>query len=480
MFEIAFVVLLFVLALGLAFVAWSIVVAASGSAKKHGHGALHWLFYAILFSLAISTLLSPRSFEATDTILLDATRHPAAKWVSRLVSLYLVVAASERLFSWLIQPRERDLDRRGKLIIAFAAYWTTNVALPALYGARPALSHEFLYPLFIGIGVLSMSPIEARKAVLVARNALLLFVLASFSAALVRTDLVLDRTYLTGLIPGMSFRFAGLAPHANSMGSLAAFALLLLWAHPLRWRSLTAAGWLLAGAALLTSQSKTAWLAFVVAALAMLFFRHGTSLKRALGQREAVPAIAIVLVVAMVIATAVSVKMMFGDGFDKVARFLQSRQGGDLLTLTGRFDIWQVAIEEWRRNPIFGYGPMLWDLQYKISIGILYAAHAHNQFFNVLAMAGTVGAAGFISYFVMIAAAVVRTAAPSAGLSAALFLVIALRSVTEVPLSILRYGPEQLVHFLLLVVVVANWHEIEIRPRPLSTVPAQPVANTTS
>lgn len=457
MFEIAFIVLLFLFAAVLPIMAWGVVFAASGTARKHGHGALHWMFYAILFSLAISTFLSPRSFEATDIVLLDATRHPAAKWISRLVSLYLVVAASERLFSWMIQLSDRGTDRRGTLMITFAAYWTTNVALPALFGARPALSHEFLYPLFIGIGVLSMSPAEARKAVLVARNALLLFVLASFLAALVRTDLVLDRTYLTGLIPGMTFRFAGLAPHANSMGSLAAFALLLLWAHPMRWRSLNAAGWLLAGAALLASQSKTAWLAFIVAALAMLYFRHGATLRRALGQREAAPAMALVLIVVMVMASAISVKLMFDGGFDKAARFLQSRQGGDLLTLTGRVDIWQVAIEEWRRNPLFGYGPMLWDLQYRIGIGMLHAAHAHNQLLNVFAMAGTIGAAGFIAYFVMLATAVLRTAATSAGLGAALFLVIALRSVTEVPMSILRYGPEQLVHFLLLVVVVANW-----------------------
>lgn len=451
------VVVLLLAAAAAAFVAWSAVVLASGSAARRGHGILHWMFYPMLFALAVATFLSPRSFELADEATMALARHPAAVWTSRLVSLFLLVASSERVFSWLIARRREPADGRGWLMLVFATYWITNVALPAAFGAKPAFSHEFAYCLFIGLGVLAMTPDEAGRALLVARNALLLFVLASILAALVRPDLVLDRAYVGGLIPGMTFRFAGLAPHANSMGSIAAFGLLLLWARPYSNWPLLIAGWVLGGSALLATQSKTAWLAFAVAGLTLLLFRRGPALKHAFGRRSAAPAIAIALSVSMLVLAAAAWLLMFGGGFDKLSRFLHSRQGANLLTLVGRIEIWQVAIGEWLRNPVFGYGPTTWDLPYRLAIGISYAFHAHNQLFNALASAGTVGALGLLAYFALLAWAALRTSRPSAGLSLALFLVILMRSVSEVPLSIQRYGPEQMVHFLLLVVVIAHW-----------------------
>lgn len=444
-------------AVALPFIAWSAVVLASGSAVKRGHGLLHWMFYPMLLALAVATFLSPRSFDPLDEATMALARHPAAVWTSRLVSLFLLVASSERVFSWLIARRRVPADGRGWLMLVFAAYWLTNVALPAAFGAKPAFSHEFLYCIFIGLGVLAMTPEEAGKALLVARNALLLFVLASILAMLVRPDLALDRTYAGSLIPGMTFRFAGLAPHANSMGSIAAFALLLLWARPYSSWPLRVAGWVLGGSALLATQSKTAWLAFAVGGLTLLLFRRGPALKHAFGRRSAAPAITIALSLSMLILASAAWLLMFGGGFDKLIRFLHSRQGADLLTLVGRIEIWQVAIGEWLRNPVFGYGPTTWDLPYRMAIGISYAFHAHNQLFNVLASAGTVGALGLLAYFALLAWTALRAARPSAGLSLALFLVILMRSVTEVPLSIQRYGPEQMVHFLLLIVVIAHW-----------------------
>src|SRR6185295_11888417 len=70
--------------------------------------------------------------------------------------------------------------------------------------------------------------------------------------------------------------------------------------------------------------------------------------------------------------------LLLGDVAEQAAGFFDSAEGAQLLTMTGRDRIWAVAIEEWQSNPVFGYGPGLWDPEYRASIGLLNATHAHN------------------------------------------------------------------------------------------------------
>ena len=148
--------------------------------------------------------------------------------------------------------------------------------------------------------------------------------------------------------------------------------------------------------------------------------------------------------------------IMFGGLLDRVETYLDTREGTALMTLVGRTEIWNVALEEWRNHPAFGYGLTIWDLDYRAQIGIPSATHAHNQLYQSLASAGVTGVVGLTIYTATLLWFVLKTAKASHGLTLALFLLLFNYSISEVPLSMSSYGPPQLMHLLLLMVVAST------------------------
>lgn len=121
-------------------------------------------------------------------------------------------------------------------------------------------------------------------------------------------------------------------------------------------------------------------------------------------------------------------------------------------------------------NPTFGYGLSIWDAAYRTAIGMPNATHAHNQFLDDLARAGSVGATALVIYAVILLVLSVRSARASGGLSLALFVALALRSVSEVPLSLMGYGTELFTHLLLLATVAAASAQRQVQARPASSL----------
>jgi O-antigen ligase len=140
---------------------------------------------------------------------------------------------------------------------------------------------------------------------------------------------------------------------------------------------------------------------------------------------------------------------------DMIGGFLDTSEGAQLTSLTGRDRIWVVALEEWHNHPVFGYGPTIWDDEFRQAIGLPNATHGHNQMIDTLARCGTVGAIGLVCYAVVLLVLSVRFARATRGLSLAMFLTLALLSVSEVPLGLIGYGTDVFTH-LLLVVTLAS------------------------
>ena len=69
-----------------------------------------------------------------------------------------------------------------------------------------------------------------------------------------------------------------------------------------------------------------------------------------------------------------------------------------MTTLTGRTEIWAVALQTWKANPLFGYGAAMWDDEFRRAVGMDFAYNAHNQFLQSLSVAGGLGLAGLLVY----------------------------------------------------------------------------------
>ena len=430
-------------------------------------GYLNWVMPLMIALAAGDVLLSGRNLSqvyAELAGLADTSRSPLMPWIQRGVSLVLLLICAERIANHFAEKRTMP---SAVLAWTYVAFWLCTVASPALLGSHRQISHEFAYALVIGFAAMLVTTEEIGPIADRARDALFVLLLVSVCLMPVWPTLVLDESYTQGLLPGLP-RLGGLAPHPVAMGMFAQTALMLLWARPYGSRWLNALAWLLGLATLFLAQSKTSWIAFILCSLAMIAVRHGPAMWRKLGDpREGAAGILLCLAV-MFMGVATLVLVLFTNAGGSLSDFLDTEQGAQLMTLTGRDQIWAVAWEEWSANKWFGYGPSLFNDDFRLAIHMPYATSAHNQFMDTLARSGSIGAAMLVIYAVVLLAMSLRYARRTGGLSVALFIALAMRSVSEVPLGLFGYGIEFFAHLLLLVTLAAaaSARSQAMRPQP--------------
>lgn len=106
--------------------------------------------------------------------------------------------------------------------------------------------------------------------------------------------------------------------------------------------------------------------------------------------------------------------------------------------LNGRTHAWQLAYEEFRRNPLFGYGPGLFSPEHRMELfgnTASWVGQAHNQAIQTLAETGLFGAVGLTVLLATLVVRAQRISGDTAGLSTALLALLALMCTTETPLT---------------------------------------------
>ncbi|MFZ3142334.1 O-antigen ligase family protein [Polaromonas sp.] len=476
------IVIYFILVTGAILAAFAVSLSMVGTVQltsRRATGYMHLIFYAMVLMVALSTVFSARDLTVASTLSADLqpeiVRDPFLTVIQRLVSLLLVAVTGERILSYGFR-REKTASASPVLLITFILFWICTVAAPAFLGAKPFVSHDYAYTLVIGSAAVLVTGTERDLAFKAARNALLLFMVVSLLLIPVKPTLVLDFSYNQGLLPGIP-RLAGLAVHAVSLGILAQLSLLCLIAVPYQRRWLNVLAWSIGLAVLFLAQSKTSWISFILCLFAIMAVRHAPGFWRRAGDpvRPELGIVSIVMFMLVVLGTVLIV--MFGDLDAKLSNFFSSSEGAQLASLTGRDKIWAIAYEEWLRNPVFGYGPTIWDEVFRRSIGMPNASHAHNQFMDTLSRSGSVGAVSLVIYALTLLVLSVRYARASRGLTLALFLALAIRSISEVPLSLFGYGEELLTHLLLLMALGASAKELRVPKTTSDRSPAPPASS---
>jgi hypothetical protein len=439
--------------------------------RQHQTGYLHLGVYGILLISAIKTLFSNRVL-ANNSVTPDATPlgglHPIPAWGQRAVSVFLIMMALERIIHYL-QQHKSVLGPAPLLTLAYIGFWFGTVASPMFFGEIPTFAHERFYTLLIGWGALCLNKHESDLTIIAARNGLFLTMIGGYMVAPINPSFVFDLTYSQGLIPGLP-RFAGLAPHPVFLGMLTQMALFSLWVQPFARSWLNRCAWGIGFLTLFLAQSKTAWVSFIPCALTMFVCIHGRQLlKRMTDSRYPEFGISILISVCGLMILVGSL-LLFGDLDAKLDHFFNSDEGAQITSLTGRDKIWAVAFAEWHRNPVFGYGLNLFDEDFRAMIGMSAATHGHNQFIDVLARSGLIGAISLIIYALALLVYALRYAISSQGLSITLFLALALRSVSEVPMTLHGYGVEFVGHMMLLIVIAGQTQQQKHSTKPVKSM----------
>ncbi len=436
-------------------------------------GIMPYFFYLNLFLYALATILSTRnlSLPGVEMSAIPEAKSTEIVWLGRFCSLYVLFAFSERfLHRFFLQSNSphKKTEFPQLLLWGVTLYFLTNIISPAMFSSHPIFSHEYFYPFILCCAAVIMSPNEVSLSVTSIRNALALFLLAGLCFLVIKPSLVLNPNY-HGLIPFLNIRLAGLANHANGLGALSALFLLLLWKHPFSNRYLSALFWITGSISLLLSQSKTSWIALILCAASSYYFTYGYRIKEHFLNYKNPHFSGILLGSTLLICFMFGVITMFTDLPDTLSGFFNSQTGSTLTSFSGRDIIWDIALEEWHKNPIFGYGVTIWDQAFRTSIQLDNATSAHNQFYQSLSSAGLIGVAGLVIYGLILFYFSLLTAKKSAGLSLALFLLIITGCFSESSLTMDALGRESLPHVLLLMILATTYE----RRKPFASTLAE-------
>lgn len=458
---------LFLLVLGLFFVMGVLTVGAlSQWLDRRRQTFFSLILWMIALGMAIPSLTKPRVLAEMDMMNMPlffgggGTVAVAGFWVTKILTWLIVLLAATLLASHFLQSRPSRIHsgRNNKpvfLVVAVVSFLVTGGITNSLFGTKPDLDHELIYP-FLLFGVALTLPRDGyQNTIATIRNVILALCAAGLAMLLVSSEQVLQTGH-KGLIPGFELRLWGATPHANALGGISLFYLIVERLAPWRSNFLRGLCWLLVFVTLILTQSKTNWLI----GLALVGILFALEIWRALGsgvsnpqRQQRVVAILALLVVgvltAWAILLAVGPEMLF-------SRIEQSFEAAGATTLTGRDVIWVLALKEWHGNPLFGYGPTIWDEDYRRAVGVAFAYHGHNQYLNTLARAGLFGMAGLALMLVAYLYYAVRFFTATQGVLLAALAMILARGFTETPMSIWGVSSQEILINLTLVALIAQ------------------------
>lgn len=406
-----------------------LLVASRGVKWVGSRGVLRFYLWMIMFGPTVRLMTAPREYLTQADVTMAGYTAMAGwvSWVLRLSSLAIVGVAAVTVLLAIVKKQRPE---GGALFVAGLAAVALSLLTSATLGEKPAFIHQSIYTVLLMASLMLMPRLAPEVVAIEVKRVLAVLMVGSLVLAALQPSQYVETTHL-GLIPGFSIRLHGLAPHANSLAPLALLYLVLAHWVPGRqpWHFLGMATALLV---LVLTQSKTIWatgLLIVALFAAMRLGRaFGDELRTARPGPAGVAAMlayfGVVLLIALLITTGKMVALIDVISADR-----------GLTTLTGRTDIWQITINTWLNNVWFGYGPKLWDLEFRLAHGAALAAwHAHNQYIHTLGEAGIIGLAAMLLYTAAFVYYGSKFARCTGGATLALLLLILVRTITEIPL----------------------------------------------
>jgi O-antigen ligase len=415
--------------------------------QRYGHWARPAMVPIIALGIRASSLLSGRNLQyaATDLSLgMDGTAGDSSLLLRVFTLAILGISLARVTGQWL---RRREVPAFGgtDLFVAFFAFFVAHTVLNSIFGTQPVFIHNIFYGIAAFAAIFAARREPLSITISFAKLALFSLMFLSLIAALVVPSLAVEPGY-KGWIPGLSIRLWGVGSNANSIGPLALVAMLIEYMQPYQRRWLHWPLLLLSFIVFVVAQSKTVWVVFVIL-IPILFWYRMAKPKRGLDVR---------LVLFLIgVASFTLLSLLFFDPISLWEQVMNTREGSQLGTLTGRSQIWAIAINEWLNNVVFGFGPDIWGPAYRARIGLQFATSAHNQFLQSLSAAGALGLTALLIYLVLLGRYALRSAAATKGVSVALFLLVLLRCMTETPLTLgTFFNGDFLTHILLFTICI--------------------------
>lgn len=361
---------------------------------------------------------------------------PYSIWLSRLSTLgiwYLsLLGIAYGLFV------RRSLPVAGLKLWLGAILFALGPLVASVAGTQPTFNRPLLFLPAVFTTVYLLPTVPLPWFVAQVKQVILFYLYGSLLIAIIAPTWACDLNY-TGFIPGLNIRLAGLTQQPNILGPLPVLYLLLDWFMPTKglWR------WLNWGSALLVlllTQSKTCWAIMMILSIFKLGYELWQLPKKQLGYL-------ILLSCTGVVIFQFSLNLIFADiGLNS---FLNSDKVDSLSTLTGRTRVWDITLETWKQNPLFGYGPDLWSPSFRSEFNLPWVGQAHNQFLQSLGESGLIGFGGLLIYIFILLIYAFRYLQFTRGISLAVVMLPLIQSVSEDSFNIKGGNPTAFKNFVI-------------------------------
>lgn len=422
-------------------------VVSRGLVRFGTFGLISLLFWTLVITNVLTIAASARFYSEFSYAFGDHSAiHPLVSLLLRVVKMGLVGVSGLAIAMALIRGR---LPKGGYFLLTGLLLVYVAMVFSMVLGKKFYYSDHIIIVFLMLLAIVLSPQVNPER---VARQFKLMFAVVIYGAlvlALIDPGKYLQVNYV-GLIPGLNYRLHGLAVHANSMAPLAVmYVILALWVPSRKWIEIPNV--MASLLTLLLTQSKTNWVALLLLLAFMLAvylvrrarddFRTGT--------------------LSLVFAGAIFGSMIFvAYVASHISAFLDMRHlpslaGVDLYSVTGRTRIWEITLEAWKRFPWFGYGPTLWNQEFRLASGFLAAGDAHSQYFQTLGEVGIFGSVAFVVYVAAMLYVGIRFLDRTHGASLALVVFMLFRGLTEVTFKLsLTYDMTTMTHMMVFVLLL--------------------------
>ena len=387
--------------------------------------------FVIGFGALLSVALTQRSLDESSTGqrgILFYEDFASGFTASRWISLTLLGAALIEIIRGFLRKRVASTpDPAWPLLASMLIFYLGTLLVLGTLSEHVGFSYHELYLPIVLLAVYYQPVRDLRLILGAAKLVVLALTLGSLLGIAVRPDFVMHRPD-SGIIPGVEWRLFGLTTHANTLGPVALLGVLLELYSPSKRKWLGRLGVAAALAALVLAQSRTAWVAalliavFIYVPLALVPKRGFAEEKRGFSHAVWTLTGCILLLIALAV------------GFTALENSRNLELQADLGSLNGRVVIWDITIDAWRENILFGYGPKLWGFERQIRFNMFHVGHAHNQFLQTLGEAGVVGMVLLTTQLLTLFYAACHQFVATRGFVFSLLILLLTRCVTEAPL----------------------------------------------
>lgn len=380
---------------------------------------LSFFYFYVICSL-VFTVTVPRDYKfyKESLIHLNVQNYPmqAMGGFALLVSLYIISSALLKKYNPLQGNRDRTL-----LFLAIALFIFSAI-LSTFFGYRPYYKPYIFVEFLLFLSPFFVEDLDLQTFVKTIKGIMLFFVLGTVFMVFLFPDWSVQFQYNQGMLNFLEYRLYGLTSNSNYTAPLSALYLIFELEFPMKKRKWRIACIVLSILVIFFTQSKTLWILLAIYLFIKMMVKYGRKIKEKMTKRT------------VIVAALFLVLFLAAGGFVlKNSSIVASvTQNQTITTLTGRTIIWDLTLDAWSKNKVFGYGMGLWDKQmYDEYSAIINKkewvfSHAHNQYFQSLGETGIIGLAFLLVYFSVLLYIGKKYARQTKGLSLffALFMII--------------------------------------------------------